>query len=139
MIGSVATVAASVSEIGSASARKGPGKAGSSHAVPSRAKSTRPATAATDRRNPRSNALAGETASTTAAATASVDPPSVRLPPIHAAAAASAITHARTADGCTPENTTYAPTIAALPALRDQRPSPNDAISQPATAATTTR
>ncbi len=139
MIGSVATVAASVSEIGSASPRIGRGSAGSIHAVPSRASKTRPATAATDSRKPKSNELAGDTASTTAAAIASVEPPSARRPPIHAAAAAIAITHARTADGCTPENTTYAPTIAAIPALRGHRPRPTAVMSQPATAATTTR
>jgi hypothetical protein len=106
MIGSVATVAASVSETGSATPRKARGSEGSIHAVPSRASNTSPATAATDRRNPRSNALMGDTARTTAAATASVDPPSARRPPIHAAAAAIAMTHARTAEGCTPEKTT---------------------------------
>jgi hypothetical protein len=139
MIGSVETVAASVSETGSATPRRMRGSAGSIHAVPSCASSTSPATAATDSRNPRSNELAGETARTAAAATANVDPPSVRRPPTHAAAAAIAITHARTADGCTPENTTYAPTIAAVPRLRCHRPSPSAAISHPATAATTTR
>lgn len=139
MIGSVATVAASVSETGSATPRRIRGNAGSIHVVPRRASKNSPATAATDKRNPRSNALTGETAKTTAAATANVDPPSVRRPPTHAAAAAIAITHARKADGWTPENTTYAPTTTAMPRLRGHRPSPAAAISHPATAATTTR
>ena len=105
-MGTVLTVAASVMETGSARRDSGRGRALSIHAVPSRASSTSPATAATDSRNPRSNALPGETARTTAAATASVDPPSVRRPPIHAADAATAMTHARMAEGCTPVKTT---------------------------------
>ena len=139
MIGSVETVAASVSETGSASPRKPRGSAGSIQVVPSLASRTRPATAATESRNPRSNALTGDSTSTTAAATASAEPPSVLRPLIQAVAAAIAITQARTADGCTPEKTTYAPTMAAIPALRDHRPSPTALISQPATAATTTK
>ena len=139
MIGSVATVAASVSDTGSARPQKWRGSAGSIHAVTSRANKTSPATAATESRNPRSKALMGDTTKTTAAATASVEPPSVRRPPTHAAAAAIAMTHARTADGCTPEKTTYAPTTTAMPRLRGHRPIPAAASSQPATAATTTR
>ena len=106
VIGSVLTVAARVRETGSARPFSMRGTAGSIHAVPRRASRTSPATAATDRRNPRSNALAGDSATTTVTATASVDPPSVRRPETHAAEAAIAMTHARTADGWTPENAT---------------------------------
>jgi hypothetical protein len=104
--GSVLIVAASVRATGAARNRNQRGSAAASHASPKRAKRTRPATAATERANPKSNALVGEAANTTPAATASVDPPSARRPLNHAPEAATAITHARTAEGCTPEKTT---------------------------------
>ena len=104
--GTVATVAESVSATGEASHSSGFGRPAASHASLSRPKRTRPATAVTESWNPRSKALTGESANTQHAATASDAPPSVRRPPTHATAAAMAMTHARTADACTPENTT---------------------------------
>jgi hypothetical protein len=104
--GTVLTVAASVRATGATIDVNHFGRAAASHSSASRAKNTIPATAATDSWKPRSNALAGSSSNVAAAATLSADPPSVRRPLNQAAETASAITHARTADGWTPESTT---------------------------------
>jgi hypothetical protein len=104
--GTVLTVAASVSATGATIDVSHLGRAAASHSSASRVKNTIPATAATESWKPRSNALAGSSSRVAAAATLRADPPSVRRPLNHAAETASAITHARTADGWTPESTT---------------------------------
>ncbi len=106
VIGTVAAVAVTVSATDDASQRTLPAVAASSHASDSRAKRTSPATAATESRNPRSNALVGEDTSRAAVATASAEAPPALRPDVHAHATATDMTHARTADGCTPDNTT---------------------------------
>lgn len=104
--GTVHTVATSVKAVGATIDVSHFGRAAAIHSSASRVKNTIPATAATDSWKPRSNALAGSSSRAAAAATLSADPPSVRRPLNHAAETASAITHARTADGWTPESTT---------------------------------
>jgi hypothetical protein len=137
--GNVLAVATSVSAVGAASTPSHPGSAAEIHSSVIRAKSTIPATADTESSKPRSNALHGSNKRTPAAASASALAPSVRLPANHAAETASAITHARTADGWTPESTTYAPTTALTKTTRNQRGVPARVRSHPAIAATTTR
>lgn len=139
MIGSVVIVAQSVSAKGAQSQRSHTGTATTSHASASRANKTSPATADTDRPKPRSKALSGDATSTAVAASTRDVPPSTRRPENHAAATATVIAHARTADGWTPESTTYPPTTA--PTIRTCTPLASRIAlrTQPTTAATTTR
>jgi len=137
--GMVAAVAVRVSATADTTLRNRPAVAPLSQASANRVNTTSPATAATESWKPRSNAAAGEASSTPRAATHSVDPPSTRRPASDAKDAATAITHARTAEGCTPEKTTYAPTTIATVMRRPVRPIPSAVARNPTTVATTTR
>jgi len=137
--GTVAACAVNVSEIGPPSARSRPGKAATAQASASRANKTRPATAATDSRKPRSNATVGTAASAIPPAAAKPALASERLPMSPAPLATVAMPHARTADGCTPVATTYRPTSATVTPTVHSLGTRIRVSAHTASAATTTR
>lgn len=137
--GMVAACATSVIETGSLTKRIRAGSASCAHLSVKRANRSSPATAATDSWNPRSNAAGGHVAIPMPAAAASAPSPSARRFPAPTSTTTVAINQARTADGCTPEATTYSPRVTTTAAALIHLRARSRASSQLTTAATTTR
>lgn len=137
--GSVAACAVRVSARGGANSPHHRGNAAPTHTAANLANTTSPTTDATESWKPRSKATGGDAANETSAATQTAARLSARRPESTAPEPATAIAHARTAEGWTPVATTYRPTTATTASRAGTRGTLHVENNQVSSAATTTR